>query len=159
MFFMLIIAPIMMLFTNHNIFFIVIGFILWVASLKNIHTILFKSKKSSIQVEKSDVNDLESVIDIDLKKFGTGTKVVKNLMIILFLVYCSFFVNAFILKALTTAIIIYRIHIVLKSILNPKSILSVKNSNLKSLLLILVNLTTIILIAIVTCNKFIRKVI
>ena len=59
-------------------------------------------------------SDLDELIGIDIRKFGEGLSVVVNMVIIVFLVYCAFFLETLPLKGIVTLAIMLRIHFIIR---------------------------------------------
>lgn len=157
--FMSIAIPVMILFANHNLFYILMAIILLIISIRSIHNLLFKGSQ-----EKQDSNDellseLEDLIDIDIKKFGVGTKVVKHLTAILFFIYCDFYTNLVYVKFLIALIILYWLTGIFCAIFKNVFTDRWKAKWLKEAFVMFINISTIALIMLVTCNKFIRGII
>lgn len=149
--FILFIVPMVILFTNPNIFFIIVSIILLIISLRSIHIIIFNINENREEPDDELIEDLEMALNIDVRKFGTGIRVVIDLIFILFFIYCFFYINSNWLKAVCCAIILYWYTDILKII---GKVSKKQKTILRNLLMVLVHSITIILITIVTCNKF-----
>lgn len=109
LFIMLIMLPIVMLSANHNVFFVIVAIVLFISSIKNIFNLFFNRE---IELNKEDeelLEDIEITSDIDIRKFGSGLKVVTDLVIILFFLYCAFYMSVLWLKALIAFSILFRV--------------------------------------------------
>lgn len=158
--FMLFIVPIIVLFANPNVFFIIVSVILFFLSLRNIHIILFKINEPYEEQDDELIEDLELTLNIDIRKFGNGLKVVMDLIFILFFVYCIYYINSTWLKTLCGLIILYwYIDIIWVSNKNMKNIFKISKEYLKNTFILLVNSITILLITVAICNKFMSGVI
>jgi hypothetical protein len=165
MFFTLIVLPAIVLFSNQDIFFVMVAIFLLVTSIKNLYQAVI-SPADIRQNEFEDIfEDYNEDEDLNPENITVNTKIVKNLIIILFYIYCTFFIYSFIFKAFVYAIILYWLYDTINP--SPKtaeagSLVSdpIKpNSNLRNILSFFVNTGTIIMIVFVTCNKFIRRII
>lgn len=158
--FMLFIVPIIILFTNPNVFFIIVSVILFFLSLRNIHIILFNINEPYEEQDDELIEYLEFTLNIDIRKFGKGLKVVIDLIFILFFIYCIYYINSIWLKSICGLIILYwYIDIIWVSNKNIDSVVKVSNAYLKNTFIILVNSITILLITVVIYNKFMKGVI
>ncbi len=158
--FMLFIVPIILLFANANIFFVIFSIVLFLISLRNIHIIMFSIDRDDAEEPDDDlIQDLELLLNINIRKFGKGIKVVVDLAFILFLVYCIFYINSSWIRTMGGIIILYWC-IDIFNILDKKTekILSelIEKIKLSNTVFIFVNSITIILITIVICNKFLK---
>lgn len=112
MLFLLLILPILALSTNHFIFFAVMAVILMVSSIKNIYNRFFEtdSGEDDEDIEDETEEEFEDLLNLNMKKFGTGIHVVKDLFLILFFVYCSFYLSSILLKIPAALLILIQIH-------------------------------------------------
>jgi hypothetical protein len=113
--FILIIAiPIIALSSNHELFFVMMSLIVTVLSVRYIFRLLtFESLKGNESDEEME-EELEDLIGIDVKKFSKGISVAGNLLAIVFMIYCAFFLETIILKAVASFAIILQIYLILK---------------------------------------------
>lgn len=58
-------------------------------------------------------SDLEELIDIDIRKFGDGLSVVINMVVIVFIIYCAFFLETILLKAIASLAIVFQVHFII----------------------------------------------
>lgn len=158
MLFMLVIIPIMVIFSDHDIFFIIMSLILAVSSIKNIHSILFNAGHSIPEEDEELADDLEDMINVDVKKFGTGIKVAKNLLIILFFIYSFFYIGSFYLKLTTSLVILYKVYEIVNTITLSNSNPIKSKSKVRDLIAVFANLGSVALIVFAACNKFIKMV-
>jgi len=121
MLFILLIIPVMALSTNHFIFFAIMAIILIITSIKSIYARFFHidSREEDDDSDEEAEEEFEDLLKLDMKKFGTGIYIVKDLFIILFYVYCSFYLKSIILKIDAALLILIQIHHI-KSVLNRK---------------------------------------
>ena len=110
MLFILLIIPISVLFTNHFIFFGVMAVIIVIGSIKNISLRFFDLDSEEDDTDNEEIEGFEDMLNIDMKKFGTGTYVVKNLFLILFFIYCSFYLKSILLKIDVALLILIQIY-------------------------------------------------
>lgn len=158
--FMIIIIPILLIFSNHNVFFILISLILLYTSLKNIYFKVFNSGLAASDSEEDLSEELEQTMNVNVKKFKDGILVAKNLIIILFLAYCTFFISDFLLKILIALILTFRFTDIYKLFrkdknLEPTSALIQKVKNVFSLFIDIITVTIIIIVSISKYLKFI----
>lgn len=155
----MIIMPLMLLFSNDNVFFMVMLVVLLMSSFKHINLILYKKNKELTQLDDEIVDDIEETMNIDIKKFGNGIQVARNMIIILFFIYCSFFVHSFVLKFFIAAIIIHKIYEIINNIVYHVNENYKINNVFKTLFTLLMKVITIIVIAFTACNKFFKTII
>lgn len=110
MLFVLVIAPVVILSSNHNLFFVVMSGILLTTSIKNIYLALAGVKKEIPVKDEEFIDEMEGMTGVDMKKLGAGTRIVKKLIIVLFFIYCSFYLKPMVFKVLLSAIILYQLH-------------------------------------------------
>lgn len=106
--------PIIALSSNHEIFFAVTSLIITVLSLRNVFKLLSGESLMGGEADEEMEEELEDLIEIDVKRFGKGISVAGNLLAILFLFYCAFFLETTILKALASFAVILQIYLILK---------------------------------------------
>jgi hypothetical protein len=154
--FLLFIVPMVILFANPDIFFIIVSIILFILSLRSIHIIIFNIKEDSEELDDELIEDLEMTLNIDVRKFSKGIKVGIDLIFMLFFIYCFFYINSYWLRVACCAIMLYWY----TDILRIMGKFSVNQNNiLRNLTLVLVHSLTIILITIVICNKFMSGIV
>lgn len=157
MLFMLVVFPVVILFADHDIYFVLMAFILLVVSIKNIHTVLFHPGQVSLGTNEESGEELEDMMNVDIKKFGIGTKVSRNLFIILFFLYCAFYIHTLVLKILLAIIILFRLHSTLSDIKENGARENKERSMSGNFFMILINVCNIIIIAVVALNKFVSE--
>ena len=114
-----IILPIFLLFSDHEIFFVIMAFILLIDAIHSIYISTYGYKKgvpASNEEDEEFLEDAEMSYDFDFRKFDTGTRVTKYAMAILFYFYCSFFVNNIIAKILISIVILYWIYYIINTL-------------------------------------------
>lgn len=114
LFIIVIAIPIIALSSNHEIFFGVASLIIAVLSVRYIYRLLTGESLQSSESDKEMEEELEELINIDVKRLGTGLGVVYNLFIILFLCYCTFYLETFLLKAVASFSILLQIHFIIR---------------------------------------------
>lgn len=152
MLFILLIIPIMAISTNHFIFFAVMAVILVVSSVKNIYTRFFHVD----QIDEEDTDEeaaeeFEEILNINMKKFGTGIYVVKDLFLILFFIYCSFYLHSILMKINASLLILIQIYHI-KKVLNKKEQRKKETTTLDRNLAMVSGILSLVLIALTTCN-------
>jgi hypothetical protein len=153
--FMIIIIPILIIFSNHDVFFILISFVLLYASLKNIITKIVDFKTSNSEPEEDLSEEFEQTMNVNVQKFKKGVFVTKNLIIILFLIYCSFFISDFLLKTIMSIVLTIRIVDTFKALNTIKSeASSAVLDRIKAVYPIFIDLLTAAIIVIVSINKY-----
>ncbi len=157
---MLIILPIMILMSNHNIFFIITGIVIIIISIRNLYVIIYKVNINEIEDDDENIDDLYDNEELNIAKIGLGTVVVKNLIVILFFVYCVYHINSYILKVLVSINIAYYIYYLKNSIIESKKAENKEKLEfpLGRILGFVVNLTSIIIVIFTACNKFISQI-
>ena len=114
LFIIIIAIPIIALSSNHEIFFVVMSLIITVISVRYIFRLLSGESLKGNEADEEIVEELEDLIEIDVKKFGKGISVASNLLAILFMIYCAFFLETIILKAVASFAIILQVYLILK---------------------------------------------
>lgn len=153
--FMIIIIPLSILFANDNVFFILLSILIIFTSVNGIYDKIFNFKTQSSNNKEEFSSDFKSELNIDIHKFGIGLSIAKNLIVILYLVYCTFFIELLFYKVLAALIISFRIFHVFKSI--SKQISSINPlwlDTIKNVYFVLIDIATILVIAVVSYNKY-----
>jgi hypothetical protein len=114
LFTIIIAAPIVALFSNHEVFFAVMAFCITILSFRYFYMLFAGESLRSAESDEELEEELEELIDIDVKRLGTGLSVASNLLAILFFVYCAFYLDTLVLKALASFAIILQIYFILK---------------------------------------------
>jgi len=130
MLFILIILPIMVLFANDNVFFVIIAVIMLVFSIKNLHRLILKHGQLDEDEDLSVLSEYsEDMSEIDMKKFGLIAKTTKNLIIMLFYIYCIFQLKSLAAKAFLILIILYWLYITINGTQStlPISIMAIRS--------------------------------
>lgn len=104
---MIIIIPIIIISSDHNAFFFITGFIVIISSILNLNKNISNSSKVVYDENHDSIDEFEELLNIDVKKFGIGLKFVKNLFIILFILYCIFFITSIFIKIFAVIVISY----------------------------------------------------
>ncbi len=116
MLFVLAVIPIMILSSHHEIFFVLMAAILLVSSIRSLHKGLSGSDGGSPEADGDLEEEFEEIMNIDMEKFGTGIDVAKSLIIILFLVYCAFYLNSLLFKVLSALAILLQVSFISKNV-------------------------------------------
>jgi hypothetical protein len=157
MLFILVIVPAIILFSNHNVFFIVVALIILFDSFKCIFNTFSNIPPESSEEEDETLDELEELADLDVKKFGTGVKVVKDLIALLLFIYSCFYINSAVIGIVASAVIVYRVYKILKCIGHPAAGIGDRVHNwLKKSAAVVFNLGTIVLIGAVAYDKYFR---
>lgn len=149
--------PLSLILSDHEVFFIIAGFYLLVTSIKNSHVRSLRrhQKMLSLFVD-SDAEEYEEETGLDFRKINTGTRIVKSLVIILFILYCNFYTSSLFFDLLTAFICVYHINDIIMYLKHYKRNHPLKISKLKGLAFLGVNFATAVLIVVVAFNKFTR---
>lgn len=113
---MIIIIPVLSIVSNDTAFFTILSLVLSFSSIKNIITTFFPVINEEDEETKELLEELEENIDFDIHKIGKGLDTAKALIIILFFIYSSFFVDLILYKVAISFIIVYWIRYIVKSI-------------------------------------------
>ncbi|MCX7712031.1 MAG: hypothetical protein N2484_19480 [Clostridia bacterium] len=115
---MMVIIPLMILTSNHEVFFIILSLVLLFSSLRNLYELFARPEEEIESEEEADSEELEDFFGIDVRKLETGLSMVKNMMIILYLIYCSFYVHYFWIKIFIFSLAFYWIYDIILSVQN-----------------------------------------
>ena len=113
-FIIVITIPIIALASNHEIFFAVASLVITIISVRYIFRQFSGESLRGTETDDEMEDELEDLINIDVKRFGTGLSVVCNLLIILFFCYCAFYLDTIVLKALASFAILLQIHFIIR---------------------------------------------
>lgn len=114
LFIIIITIPIIALSTNHEIFFVVMSLIITVICVRYIFRLISGESLKGNEADEELEEELEDLIGIDIKKFGKGISVASNLLVILFMIYCAFFLKTIIIKSVASFAIILQVFLILK---------------------------------------------
>lgn len=106
--------PVIAISTNHNIFFGVTAAIITVVSFRYFYNLIMKNDLQGQESDEELEEELEELIDIDVKRFGIGLAVVYNLIVILFLIYCAFYMDTVVLKGITAFAISLQVFFIIR---------------------------------------------
>lgn len=106
--------PIIAISANHQIFFGAIAVIMTINSISNIYNIAGYNGFEEQEADEELEEELEELADIDIKRFGDGLSVVSNLVAILFLCYCAFYLETIVLKGIASFAILLQLFFILK---------------------------------------------
>ena len=149
MIFILLIIPVLALSTNHFIFFGVMALIISVISIRNIYNRFFDIDSDGGYIDEEATEEIEDLINLNMKKFGTGINVVKELSLILFFIYCSFYSGSILLKIVAALLILIQIYYI-KGILNDKD--KKEPTSFSRNLTMLSSILSLVLVIFTTCN-------
>ena len=155
MFIMSVIVPVAILFSNHNFFFVILSLILLVLSFHNIFSVFFKDHNFKVEEDESVTDEIEELLNIDMEKFNKGIRVSRNLVAIIFFLYCSFYVSEPFLDILAATLILYWVYKINENISMKNSFLFIKNKTFNNIIAIFAGISTIILIIFTAVEKFI----
>jgi hypothetical protein len=114
LFIIIVAIPIIALSSNHEIFFVVMSLIITVISFRYVFRLLTGESLKVNEADEEMEEELEELIEIDIKRLGKGISVACNLFAIVFMVYCAFFLETIILKAVASFAIILQFYLILK---------------------------------------------
>jgi hypothetical protein len=154
MMFMLIVLPIFVLFADHTTFFIVIALLLFSASLKNLREQIKGLHADRSQSMDEDNEEIDERTEKEIRTFEKGIVVIKNLMMILFFIYCLFFSNSLWLQLITSAVILYWLRDLAVNLLDDPEDYTEAGHPLSKAVYIVVNLCTLGLVLIAAYNRF-----
>lgn len=137
--------PIIAISANHQLFFGIIAAIMTIISLTNINNILKKNCFEEHEIDEELDEELEELVEIDIKKFGNGLSVVNNLISIVFLCYCSFYLETILLKALASFAILLQIYFIIKKTKRSSEVFDRNKFKPQILLASISNVTVVIL--------------
>lgn len=147
-FLILLVSPVIAILSDQQIFFVIMSIIVALVSFKYIYSLLsgngFNDRENSEELEE----ELEDLIGIDIRLLGTGMSVLYNMLVILFLIYCAFFLDTILLKTVTAFAILLQIHFIIKKVRKIYQNFNKNQYKLQILLSSLLNLTVILLAAI-----------
>jgi len=152
------IIPIIIVFSNDNVFFIILSILLLIDALKNIRSFL-SGKRYKLTTENSEFQEeFEQLTNIDYKMFSAGMKVARNFVCVIFFIYCLFLIKNTILSFFTLVVVVHWIVESFKIISGTKSLTNYYINNFysfpKSFFKSIVSIFTLILIFYVTSIKF-----
>ncbi len=147
--------PLIAISTNHNLFFVLISIVLIVLSSRDIFSLISGKSFQDQQFDEEIEEELEEFVDIDVKRFGTGMSVAYNMIIILFLIYCAFYLNTLLLKSLAAFAILMQMHFIVKKI-KDKSHSYNKNRQKPQIFISSISNIAVVLFAVL--NKILRLI-
>lgn len=157
---MIIIIPVLSIVSNDTAFFAILSLILSFTSIKNIINTFFPVINEEDEETKELLEELEDNVDFDIHKIGKGLEIAKALIIIVFFIYSSFFVDLILYKAAISFIIVYWIRYVVKSIKSKDDYVELysdeDNSFFEKVLSLLINILSLIVILAAAYNIFLK---
>lgn len=147
--------PIISISTNHNLFFGSLSIIITVVSVRYLYYLLVKNEFEDNLPDEEVEAELEELADIDLKKVGAGLSITFNLLVILYLIYCSFYLDTILLKGLATFAILLQIHFINKKVGYKKTPYD-RNQNKPQILLS--SVSNIVVVVFAVLNKILRLI-
>lgn len=151
---MLIVIPILAISANDTAFFIIFAAVLAIAALKSIYNALFDTEIEPEENGNEIIDDIEEQIDLDMRRLGTGFNVVKGLIIVLFFVYCTFYLNFIWLKVLSSLVILYWLVSIKDNLTSDTQEDAPKRNIFSRALFIIVNISSLVIISFSAYNKF-----
>jgi len=154
--FMMIAIPLTLLITDHNTFFVIIAIIIFTNNIKNISNIIFDNIQHIFinNEENEDLNEIEEIINLDVKKIGKGARVVKVLVVILFFIYCIFYIKLFWMKSICVLLITYWSYSLFNTFKVDEHIRIEYKTRIENFFSISIDLLSIIIILSVIYKKF-----
>lgn len=154
---MLVLIPVFALSSNDTVFFIVVALILFFSSIKSIGDNLLNINYEESEKSSELIDEIEDQVNIDLNKFARGLKVIRNLITILFFVYCTFYISSLWQKSVSILIILFWARELFCTLSSDSTNIS-EDYHPKSIKLrfvfVIISLCSIILISITAYNKF-----
>lgn len=152
------IIPILSIFSNDTAFFIILSLVLSFSSIKNILTTFFPVDNEDDNETEELMDEIQDTLDLDLDKIKKGLKTVKALIIILFFIYICFFLKLFLFKIVASFIIVYWVRYIVNVIKTEtedgKEPCDIKVPLVEQALSILTNVLVIILIISTVYDRF-----
>lgn len=106
--------PIIALSADHNIFFGVTAALITLSSVRSIYSLLMHNGFHHHELDEELENDLEELVDIDIRKFGDGLSIVINMVIIVFISYCAFYLETILLKGIAALAMTLQVYFIIK---------------------------------------------
>jgi len=106
--------PIIALSTDHDIFFAVTAALVTLAAIKSIYNLIVLNGFEQIELDEDLEDDLEELIDIDVRKFGDGLNIIVHMIVIVFIIYCAFYLETILLKCVAALAILMQILFIIK---------------------------------------------
>lgn len=147
--------PIIAISTNHNLFFGALSAIVSLVSFRYLYFLLIKDDFEDQQPDEDLEAELEDLADIDLKKVGAGLSITYNLLVILYLIYCSFYLDTILLKGIAAFAILLQIHFITKKVGYMETPYD-KNQNKPQILLS--SVSNIVVVVFAVLNKILRLI-
>lgn len=156
---MLIIIPIVAISSNDTAFYIITSIIVTISSLKSFYNNFFGISEEEMDEEDIEfLEEVESQINLDLYKLGKGFQTIKSLIVILFYIYCAFYLHHFWLKTLSTFVIVHWIYTLINNLKKSFNDYSKENvSFLKRLYMLLINIFALLIITFSAYSKFFQS--
>lgn len=149
-FLIILIFPIIAIFSDHQIFFVIMSIIIAIVSCRFIYSLLSGSGLGGHENDEELEEELEDLVDIDIRLLGMGMSVAYNMLVILFLVYCAFFLDTILLKGISALAIILQIYFIIKKVQNK---LQGFDRNLYKPQILISSLLNLVVIVLAAINK------
>ncbi len=147
--------PVIAISTNHNLFFGVFSAIVAVVSFRYLYFLLVSDEFEDQQPDEELEAELEELADIDMKVVGTGLSITFNLLVILYLIYCVFYLDTLVLKGVAAFAILLQLYFIMEKADFRKTAYD-KNRN--RLQILLSSLSNIVVVAFAVFNKLLRLI-
>lgn len=153
---MVVVLPFIILFSNHDMFFILIAFVLLVSSVLNIRDRISGIQLLDTEDEEAEmIEDFEDQVNLDLEKFGRGTRVARHSVAVVFFIYSSFYVQSVLLKVLISLILVYWINRIFEDIMGDRSpLVFTDRGTLRDIVVVTVSSASVFVIVAVSLIKF-----
>jgi len=115
-FLIILVFPVIAIFSDHQIFFAIMSIIIAFISCRYIYNLLFGKGFGDSEDDEGLSEELEDMIDIDMRLFGTGMSVAYNMLVMLFLIYCAFFLDTVLLKGIPALAIMFQIYFIIQKV-------------------------------------------
>lgn len=115
-FLLILVFPVIAIFSDHQIFFVIMSIIIAAVSCRQIYSLLSGKGFAGRENDEELEDELEDMIDIDIRLLGTGMSVAYNLLVMVYLIYCAFFLDTVLLKGISALAIILQIYFIIKKV-------------------------------------------
>jgi len=108
--------PIIALSADHDRFFLEMAVLVTLSSVKSIFSLVVLKGFEKPEPDEELEEELEELVGIDIRKFGDGLSVAVNMVIIVFILYCAFFLETFLLKCIAALAIVFQVHFMIRKL-------------------------------------------
>lgn len=156
---MLIIIPIVAISSNDTAFYVITCIVVAISSLRSFYNNFFGISEEVMDEEDIEfLQEVESQINLDLYKLGKGFQTIKSLVVILFFIYCAFYLRYFWLKALSVFVIVHWIYTLIYNLKQSMDDIPVeKISFLKRVYMLFISISALVIITFSAYSKFFQS--